>query len=154
MSEYDIRRLTQPTSGALFLGDLEPISAAVGWGELFVNQGYDGHNRVKILDEPHSVFLFAHSPSKIVYSIPSGIRRFTAVGAGLDHPETEHDWQYFVYLDGKLVHESPHHEEHREGLPIDVSIPHDSRIIILRIVSGHEGKGLANTCWGFPYFSR
>ena len=154
MSEYVIRNLMQPTSRSVFLGDLEPIAANVGWGKLLVNQGFDGYDRVKILGEQHRVFLFAHSPSKLVYSLPPDVRRFTAIGAGLDHPETQHDWQYLLYIDGKLVHESPHHEEHREGIPIDVSIPHNSKVIILKIISGHEGKGLANTCWAFPYFRR
>ena len=154
MSEHEIRKLMHPGYGAVFLGDLEPISAEVGWGNVVVNKGFDGHDSVKILDEQHSVFLFAHSPSKLVYSIPSGMRRFTAIGVGLDHPETQHNWKYLVYVDGKPVYESPYREEHLEGIPIDVPLPHDGRILILKIASGHEGKGLANTCWAFPYFQK
>lgn len=146
--------MQQPSRG-VFLGDLDPIISDVGYGVFSVNQGYEGYNSVRILDEPHSVFLFAHSPSKLVYSIPPGVRRFTAIGAGIDSPTLEHDWQYFVYLDGELVHESLHHEKHREGLPIDVRIPWESRIITLKIYSGGYGSvGLADTCWAYPYFHK
>jgi hypothetical protein len=84
--------------------------------------------------------------------VPPHIRRFTAIGAELDHPETQHDWQYLIYLDGQLACESPLHKAGSNGTPIDVEIPYNCKTIILKILSGLDGKGLANTCWGYPYF--
>ena len=153
--EAELRGLVKPPPDAISLGSLDPVVVTVGWGDLFVNHGFGGHDTVKILGAAHKDFLFAHSPSKLVYAIPGSVDRFTAIGTWLDHPETVPGvWRYEVFIDGQLVHTGRHATEDVEGHPIDIPVPSDAKILTLKILAGDDGKALANTTWAYPRFHK
>ncbi len=157
---------------AIYLGDLTPMLAEVGAdlcrvftngsekiiGNAPPNVGPALGGRkltVKVQGRDCLNFFFAHAPSRIVYKIPEGVKRFTAIGTKLEAiHESEGTWAYIVKINDQKVFESPWLVHSKQGFwLIDVPIPAGSKTIQLII---HEGNNnfCDNAIWAWPYFHK
>lgn len=95
--------------------------------------------------QPCEEFLFAYAPSRLVYILPAGAKRFTAIGYCLHN----HSVQFKVGVDGVVLYESP-----RAGIVnIDVSLP--SGASRLELVVDDLGDNTFDwSFWCYPYVHR
>jgi hypothetical protein len=105
-------------------------SANVGYAELTHNESIrDPHVNsapIHFRDaRPCDEFLFAHAPSSIVYDVPDGFGRFTAIGYNVRSRHVSFE----VLAEGKQVYKSP-----QTGVvAIDVKLPAGTSAIQLKI---------------------
>jgi hypothetical protein len=131
-----LRRLATPTDGSLFLGELSPLECQVGYGALRVNDG----GEVRVLGERCERFVFPHPPARVVYGIPEGFARFTAIGTRIDAREAAHGtWRYEVRLDERFVFQSPPLHDQPDGIPIEVALPAGAKRLEIRIDDYGDG---------------
>jgi len=90
-------------------------------------------------------FLFAHAPSTLIYEVPAGMTRFTAIGFNTCSQHTKFE----VWAEGKRIYESP-----QAGItPIDVKLPSGIKNIALKVNSlGEQHHDLG--FWCYPRFSK
>lgn len=95
--------------------------------------------------QPCEEYLFAHAPSRLVYILPAGAKRFTAIGYCLHN----YSVQFKVGVDGVILYESP-----RAGIVnIDVSLP--SGACRLELVVDDMGNNLLDrSFWCYPHVHR
>ena len=153
----------------IFLGDLKPMKAKVGFGSYGVitngNCGVDtaGAKGVFLANgKPAQKGIFTHCDSEVIFAIPSGVRKFTAVGAmpnykrpskNIDGTEVlDGSWSYEVLIDGVQVYESePLCAYVKKEVPIQVDIPENAQHITLK--THILGNGNCDHCiWAEPYF--
>lgn len=140
----------------LFLGDLHPSKARVGWGDYRVNF-YPDHKIAKVLvdGKPCDHFLFAHANSAVTYRIPDGMKTFTAIGIR----PTGNDWiagtfTFEVLVDGQSLFKSePLKSYPNYQVPISVTLPEGAEMIELR--TDTLGNGFADhSIWAYPFFHK
>jgi hypothetical protein len=157
---------------AIYLGEVTPMLAEVGAdlcrvytngaekiiGNAPPNAGPALGGRkltVKVQGRECFNFFFAHAPSRIVYRVPEGVRRFTAIGTKLEAiHESEGTWSYIVKINDQKAFESPWLVHSKQGFwLIDVPIPAGAKTIQLII---HEGNNnfCDNAIWAWPYFHK
>lgn len=144
----------------IFLGDLSPVDASVGWGRYRANHygqidARDGRG-VFVGGKPCAQFLWAHPPSRIEFAIPSGYTRFSAVGVGPGDlasglPTRAYgSWSYLVEIDGETLFE--HHDLRThpgKELPVEVTIPPGARRITL-VVDPLTDNSSDHAFWAYP----
>jgi len=157
--------LLPPISSAaekIFLGDLKPMKAKVGFGGYYViTNGDCGTAEAKeflVNGKPAQRGLFTHADSEIVFAIPQGARKFVAVGTMPNFQRASRgdfldgSWSYEVIIDGVQVYESqPLCAYVKKQIPIEVEIPESAKQITLKT----HMLGDANTdhsIWAEPYF--
>jgi len=152
-----------------FLGDLKPMKAKVGFGSYGVitngNCGVDtagAKGEFLANGKPAQKGIFTHCDSEVVFAIPNGVRKFTAVGAmpnykrpskNIDGTEVlDGSWSYEVLIDGVQVYESePLCAYVKKEVPIQVDIPENAQHITLK--THILGNGNCDHCiWAEPYF--
>lgn len=145
-----LKRLATPTEGSVFLGELSPLECQVGWGALRVNEG----GEVRVLGERCECFLLPHPPARVVYGIPEGFVRFSAIGTRLDAREAAHGtWRYEVRFDDRTVFQSPPLHDQPDGIPIELPLPAGSKRLEIRIDDYGDGHyDWAALAW--PMFHR
>lgn len=149
-AEYRLH-MTLSQSPGVYLSDLEPVSANVGWGDLGQDknvlggaitllQAVDGDERTtRVYDKG----VCAHADSRLVYTLPQGAIAFYA-DIGIDqisvtnkNPATNRSSANFrVYADDTLLYDSQKELGHNVGfntpvLSLAVPIPAGSRQLIL-----------------------
>lgn len=154
----------QPPGGVppdLFLGEITPIEAEVGWHSYRVSQFHQADlsegSMTKIAGKSAERYLWAHARSRIDFAIPPGYTRFTATGFG---PVNERrgtrahgQWRYQVSVDGRRIFESKALSEYPNlELPIDVALPRGSRRLTLEVDPMGDGNS-DHAFWGNPTFS-
>ena len=152
----------------IFLGDLKPMRAKVGYAQYFViRDGVIGNDLSKeflVNEKPARKGLFAHADSEVIFAIPNGVTKFTAVGTGPNFKAKrasknvngldmlDGSWTYEVLIDGVQVYESePLCAYVKKEAPIQVDIPENARHITLkthRLGNGHSDWSI----WAEPYF--
>lgn len=150
----------------LFLGDLKPVIAAVGWGVYRVNAYEDFDIRAGRLPliggKPCTQYLFAHASSRLEFSIPEGYRFFTAIGFGptttkgdpKEHWSWKKSWKYLVKVDGRTVFESGALISYANGeLPMEVPLPPGSKTLSLIMDDMGDGNS-DHSMWGYPMLHR
>lgn len=152
----------------IFLGDLKPMRAKVGYAQYFViRDGVIGNDLSKeflVNEKPARKGLFAHADSEVIFAIPNGVTKFTAVGTGPNFKAKrasknvngldmlDGSWTYEVLIDGVQVYESePLCAYVKKEAPIQVDIPENARHITLKthmLGNGHSDWSI----WAEPYF--
>lgn len=118
--------LAAPRHG-VFLGDLVPLRAEVGADEPAETAALVAGARV-------DTSLWVHPPAKLVYALPAGVERFTAIGARADDDVGQHgSWRYRVLVDSRLVLETPLLAHRPAGLPFEVALPRGARELTLEV---------------------
>ena len=150
----------------LFLGDLTPRKADVGWFSYRVNQ-YDAHDiragRLPLIGGKNCTqFLLAHARSRLEFAIPEGYTFFTATGFGptttmgkpVDHGSSKKSWKYAVQIDGQTVFESLELNTYPKGeVPIKLSLPGSAKTLTLIIDNCGDGNS-DHSMWGYPTLHR
>jgi hypothetical protein len=130
-----------PPPADVSIGDLQPLVSTVGWG------GYAKRHRsiegrpLSIAGRAYAKGMGVSAISELVYDLKPEYKAFAAA-AGLD--DEMRDWTlgsitYQVFVDGKLLHESPVLRQ-GEAWFINVPIPPGSKQI--RLVVGDAGDGI------------
>ena len=150
----------------IFLGDLKPIKAKVGYDQYRVIRdgviGNDFSKEFLVNEKPAKKGLFAHADSEVIFAIPTGVTKFTAVGTGPNFKSARASkpgidildgaWTYEVLIDGIQVYESePLCAYAKKEVPIQVDIPDNARNITLKthmLGSFHSDWSI----WADPYF--
>jgi hypothetical protein len=152
----------------IFLGDLKPMKAKVGFGGYYtINDGNTrsggSDNTFNVNGKPAQRGLFTHADSEIVFAVPSGVKKFVAVGTmpNMKLPtknmgggiEVFHgSWSYEVFVDGVQVFESePLCAYVKKEVPIEVEIPENAQHITL-ITRSLGSINADHSIWGEPYF--
>jgi formylglycine-generating enzyme len=146
-----VEDLSKKLGNSIFLGDLQPLSLNV-W-RFMVNQDWHNNSTICVGEKPCGNFLFTLAPAELNYAIPAGARRFTAVGGhtrSLRAPQGS--WKYQVLIDGDMVFESSPLYNYLEGLPIDVSIPPNSKKLTLLVDDLEKNNTSDEAVWAWPYF--
>jgi hypothetical protein len=159
---------------AIFIGDVTPMLAEVGAdlcrvynngnekiiGNAPPNPGpaFGGRKpSVNVQGRQCHKFIFAHAPSRIVYKVPDGVKRFTAVGTRMDKNidwEAEGTWAYIVKINDQKVYETPWLVKAKEDFwLIDVPIPPNSKTIQLIVDQGNN-RYCDSAVWAWPYFHK
>jgi hypothetical protein len=124
------RQLPRSPTGAVALARARPLATTVGWSVFVARRPEDAlwtfsdsqpflPERLEYCNE----FLFAHAPSRIVYTIPPEARSFSAVGYCVQSC----DVKFRVAIDGQVKYESP-----RAGMvPIAIDIPPGAKTLEL-----------------------
>lgn len=137
-------RVTHPaeiSESVVYLSDLKPISIKQDWGKLGLDESVRG-NRLTTGNGIYSKGLGTHANSKIVYSV-DGYKEFRAV-IGVDGEESGLSPNYAsvifkVYLDDKLVFESPIFYQYMPSQDISIAI-NNAKIIKLIITDARKGS--------------
>ncbi len=156
----------------IFLGDLKPMKAKVGFGSYGVitngNCGVDtagAKGEFLANGKPAQKGIFTHCDSEVIFAIPAGVRKFTAVGAmpnykrafkdGVSWGEVDRldgSWSYEVLIDGVQVYESePLCSYVKKEVPIQVDIPENAKHITLKTHILGNGN-CDHSIWADPYF--
>ena len=142
----------------LFLGDLTPLYAQVGWHTYRASQYHEADLKVRvprIAGKDADYFLWAHAESQIEFAIPEGYTRFKAVGFGpfdkRTNGPTHSQWIYEVRVDEKLFFKSKELRTYpNKEMPVDVTFPKGSRKITL--LTHRNGVNDHHSFWGYPRF--
>ena len=150
----------------IFLGDLKPMKAKVGFGSYYViRDGKPPNDNSKdflVNGKPSQKGLFTHTDSEIVFAIPDGAKKFIAVGTMPNWQTSSRivngydvrngSWNYEVFIDGIQVYESePLCAYVKKEVSIAVDIPENARQITLK--NSMLGNFNADhAIWGEPYF--
>ncbi|MCS7063025.1 MAG: NPCBM/NEW2 domain-containing protein [Methylacidiphilales bacterium] len=157
---------------AIYAGDVTPMLAEVGadFCRVFTNGAERiignappnpppalGGRRIiiKVQGRECQSFFFTHAPSRIVYKVPEGVKRFTAIGTMPEEiHESEGTWSYIVKINDQKVFETPWlvHAKQKYWL-IDVPIPSHAKTIQLIVHEGNN-KFCDNAVWAWPYFHK
>lgn len=153
----------------IFLGDLKPMQRKVGFGNDFlITNGdcgvRDGGATGAFLanGKPAQRGLFTHTDSEVTFAIPTGVRRFVAVGTMPNYARQSRNvngfdvldgsWTYEVLVDGVKVYESePLCAYVKKEIPIQVDIPENAKHMTLKthmLGNGHCDHSI----WAEPYF--
>ncbi len=147
----------------LFLGDLPPLHAQVGWDVYRVSPlspvvERDG-NYLTVAGKPCLQYLWAHASSRLEFAIPEGYTHFTATGIGFrnDRPDMKHispgTWTYAVEVDGQRIFTSqPLKDYPGKELPVDLVFPAGSRRLTL-IVDNAGDSNNDQSHWAYPMLS-
>lgn len=145
-----IRALAVEPKEGIFLGDLKPLECELGWGTLRVNEG----GTVRVLGQDCPRYVAPHPRARVLYAIPEGCTRLTAVGTRFDAPEAAHGtWNFEVRIDGKTLFSSSALTDQPDGIPIDVSWPKGCARLELRL----DDYGDSHYDWAalaYPYLRR
>jgi hypothetical protein len=123
-----------------------PFAATVGENTPMANAVPKGISPpVEVLDwVPCDEIILAHAPSKVVFAIPPGARRFSAVGYNI----LSGDVKYQVLADGKPLFVSP-----QAGIvPMQVGLPAGARQLEL-VVDDLGNTGYDVAFWCYPRLS-
>ena len=151
----------------IFLGDLKPMKAKVGFGGYYTIKDGNPHSggsdgTFSANGKPAQKGLFTHCDSEVIFAIPSGVTKFVAVGTmpNFTNPSKNVDgeevlngsWAYEVQIDGIQVYESePLCAYVKKEVPIQVEIPNNAHYITLKthmLGSGNTDHAI----WAEPYF--
>lgn len=152
----------------IFLGDLKPIKAKVGYDQYrVIRDGVIGNGfseEFLVNEKPAKKGLFAHADSEVIFAIPTGVTKFTAVGTGPNFKAKrasknvngldmlDGSWTYEVLIDGVQVYESePLCAYVKKEAPIQVDIPANARYMTLKthmLGNAHSDWSI----WADPYF--
>lgn len=142
-----------PDHKGQFLGELEPTKAKVGFADFAPNYYPNEDNAPVLVDgKKCNYYIFAHADSDIVYNLPKGTKRFTAIGIKPSKDKgIAGTFAFEVLLDGKSVFKSkalrlyPNYQ-----VPISVDIPPEAQTLELKIDS--LGNNFADhSIWAFPF---
>ena len=140
----------------LFLGDLSPIKARVGFGDYTVNAYPEPQNAKILVDgKPCAYFIFAHTNSDVTYKIPDGMKSFTATGIRPSgNPWIAGTFSFEVIVDGKSVFKSQSLNSYPNyQVPISITLPPDAQILELK--TDNLGNGFADhSIWAYPFFHK
>ena len=118
----------------IFMGDLKPMKAKFGFPcDMVIRDGKAAGYEFLVDGKPAKKGLLAHTDSEVVYAIPSGVRKFVAVGTMPNYNRPSRNvngrdvldgsWSYEVLLDGVQVYESePLCAYVKKQIPINVEI--------------------------------
>ncbi|MBK8038452.1 MAG: NPCBM/NEW2 domain-containing protein [Verrucomicrobiaceae bacterium] len=146
----------------LFLGDLSPLHAQVGYIPFQINTVVEWERRnnnasVMVGRMPCSQFLWAHANSRLDFAIPEGYTRFTAFGVGYSDVRTGEllahgDWKHQVLVDGKVMEFSnPLSSYKSHEFPIDITFPAGSKVLTLLTDNLGDGN-YDHAHWAYPTF--
>jgi len=149
------------------LVDIKPMKAKVGFGGYYTIT--DGNTRSGGSDGTFNVNgqraqkgLFTHAESELVFSIPTGVRKFVAVGTMPNFRPISREvdgfdtllgsWDYEVLIDGIEVYQSePLCAYLKKEVPIVIDIPDNAKTITL--INHMLGNNNADhAIWGDPFF--
>lgn len=143
----------------LFLGDLKPLRAEVGWFSYRVNQYENSDIREgrlpMIAGKACDRYILAHAPSRIEFELPAKATRFTAVGFGPTHTKKpvasfRKSWKYRVEVDGRSLFESRELSSYPNSeVAMDVSLPPEARRLVL-IIDACGDANSDHSFWGQP----
>ena len=144
----------------LFLGDLSPVDAVVGWDRFHANF----YSRGEVLNglgvyvggAPCTQYLWAHPASRVEFIIPSGYTRLTATCVGPSSVTTGRSlkkngsWSYQVQIDGSTVFQSKALDTYASReVPVDVKIPAGARRLTL-ITDPMGSPNSDHAFWALP----
>jgi hypothetical protein len=145
----------------LFLGDLSPLHAQVGYAPFRINKliDYDeqNHGAIMVGRMPCSQFLWAHPGCRLDFAIPEGFTRFTAFGTGYSDVRTGEvlshgQWKYRVLVDSKVTELSnPLSTYKSHEFPVDITFPAGSKVLTL-ITDNLGDDSFDHAYWAYPTF--
>lgn len=157
------------TADKVFLGDLKPLKATVGWGafkaikdgDCGLRDG-DATGRFLVDGKPAQKGIFTHADSEIVFAVPRGVTKFTAIGTMPNYQRNSRNvngfevldgsWNYIVIIDGIQVFESePLCAYLKKQIPIEVEIPENAKYLTLKTLMLGDGN-CDHSIWAEPYF--
>jgi nicotinamidase-related amidase len=142
-----------PPRADVFLSELRPVSAKIGWphnkqGGPKINRSIGG-NVLTVRGKQYERGLGANSVTELIYGLGPGYRRFVAMG-GIDDEILGDDLGRFrasfagvifkVYIDEKLAARSPLMRIQYVPWPFNIEIPEGARQIKLVIDDGAGGE--------------
>lgn len=144
-----IEHVTTPFDENLMmeLSHQKPIAAKAEFYPVGFNI-YTGDQRQKtpvINGKPCPAFIFAHAPSIIVYAVPSGYKKFTALGTSLN----KQDFAFIVRGDGKELLRTQALHQHGGNIPIEVNLPEGTQRLEL-IVDDLKSPRADHAIWAYP----
>lgn len=104
----ELKRPPTPELPQVYLGDLQPVRAQVGWGQLHVDASIEGQP-LAVEGQRYQRGIGVHAHSLLVYAIPAGARRFVAL-VGLDDEKRDDPRSsvaFEVYGDVQEMGEAP-----------------------------------------------
>jgi hypothetical protein len=127
----------------LRLTEVPPLSTQVGWGTYEVNWWM----RPLVPSSPKfcSEYLFAHAPSRVTYSIPKGVKSFSAVG----YCATPGKLKFQVVADDARIFSS----DKARIVPVLVDLPPRSKVLHL-VVDDLGDPAWDQAFWLLPRFHR
>jgi hypothetical protein len=136
------RRPVEKIDG-IYLDSLKPVSAVQGWGKLQLNQSV-WEKPMMIGSQSFQRGLGTHAPARIVYDIPAGFKRFTAM-AGAD-AATSPTVDFDVLADGKSLWKSGLMDKSTGAKTVDVNIT-GAKQLELRVGDGGNGISGDHADW-------
>lgn len=138
--------------GYMHLGDLSPVTADQGYGELGINKSVD-RNALAVAGKKYTRGLGTHAPAKLLYDIPTGVERFEA-SVGVDD-ETAGKGSIIarVVLDGRTVFESPVLTGGKAPAVVNIPLA-GAKQLLLEIDPTRDGNKFDHADWIEPRFVR
>ena len=152
----------------IFLGDLKPMKRKCEYVYAVIKNGNvdnaESSKEFLVNEKPAQKGLLAHADSEVIFAIPTGVTKFTAVGTGPNFKAKrasknvngldmlDGSWTYEVLIDGVQVYESePLCAYVKKEAPIQVDIPANARYMTLKthmLGNSHSDWSI----WADPYF--
>jgi len=138
-----------PAAKETWLSDLEPLSAAIGWGTMEVDRAVTG-KALSVGGREFRKGIGTHAQSEIVYELLGLFGRFTAAagvddGNGTDAGTVE----FIVQGDGKELWRSGVMKKGEKAKEVDVSVG-GVRILRLLVTDGGDGIDYDHADWLDP----
>lgn len=140
------------SSDPVYLDTLEPLEAYTNFDRLWTSRKKPQGDVIEVDGAPAKYFLKAHANSRLVYQIPSGARRFQAVGVPTKRFRHNSSWIYEVWADAVLLFRSrPLREYEGRQVKIDVDLPAGAKRLML-LVDNHGNSAEDHSVWAEPCF--
>ena len=130
----------EPPKPDVYISDLKPVKATVGWGNGAKRDKSIDNNPLTIGGKQYSKGMGVHAPSELVYDLKPEYKAFVAV-VGLDDEEKGDPRAtvvFEVYADGKLLGRSPLMRPNARW-HFNVALPPGSRQIRLVVTDAGDG---------------
>jgi len=152
LAEESVQMEEVPGNGEPVFWMDEVVESRVGYAELMYGSCLDGHE-VYLGGKKIHDYIFAHAPSKLVYAIPEGAKKFNAWGVrpGGSY-QIEGSWRYIILIDGKRAYQSKALSAYNNRtLRISVAIPPGAKRMELWIDPMGENF-FDHSIWALPEF--
>lgn len=154
----------RPSSGVVYLADLNPIDTQVGYSVLGVGkypfaegtlvEGDILHARNGV-EFPHG--LFAHAPSELKYSLPKNAVAFSASiymdGYSTGDYVCDGDAIFIVLLDGREIYRSLNINYYSSYIPIEVFVSVKGGAVLTLVTDSVYDNLCDMSVWGDPYLT-
>ena len=136
-----------PPKPDLYISDIQPLRATVGWNDRIRNDLSIEDNPIRIAGKRYTKGVGVHAVSEIVYVLKPSYERFVAHAGVDDEKDGQGTVVFEVYADGRLLYRTGTLRGGQPAEGINVPIPAGAKQLRLVVGDGGDGVGCDHADW-------